>query len=32
MRDFLLVDPIHEVDKTGWPSVKKPEWNPSGER
>jgi Coenzyme PQQ synthesis protein D (PqqD) len=20
MRDFLLVDPIHEVDQTGWPS------------
>jgi hypothetical protein len=20
MRDFLLVDPIHEVDETGWPS------------
>ena len=25
MRDFLLVDPIHEVDETGWPRVKKPE-------
>jgi hypothetical protein len=22
MRDFLLVDPIHEVDQTGWPSRK----------
>ncbi len=22
MRDFLLVDPIHEVDQTGWPSPK----------
>jgi hypothetical protein len=22
MRDFLLVDPIHEVDETGWPSAK----------
>lgn len=22
MRDFLLVDPIHEVDETGWPSPK----------
>lgn len=20
MRDFLLVDPIHEVDRTGWPA------------
>jgi Coenzyme PQQ synthesis protein D (PqqD) len=23
MRDFLLVDPIHEVDRTGWPAQKK---------
>ena len=22
MQGFLLVDPIHEVDETGWPSVK----------
>ncbi len=22
MRDFLLVDPIHEVDQTGWPHPK----------
>jgi Coenzyme PQQ synthesis protein D (PqqD) len=22
MRDFLLVDPIHEVDRTGWPRRK----------
>jgi hypothetical protein len=22
MQDFLLVDPIHEVDETGWPSQK----------
>ena len=22
MQDFLLVDPIHEVDESGWPSVK----------
>ena len=22
MQDFLLVDPIHEVDETGWPSPK----------
>jgi len=22
MQDLLLLDPIHEVDKTGWPSVK----------
>jgi Coenzyme PQQ synthesis protein D (PqqD) len=22
MRDFLLVDPIHDVDQTGWPSRK----------
>ena len=25
MRDFLLVDPIHEVDETGWPSRKVPQ-------
>lgn len=24
MRGFLLVDPIHEVDQTGWPSLKTP--------
>jgi len=24
MRGFLLVDPIHEVDETGWPNVKPP--------
>jgi hypothetical protein len=24
MRDFLLVDPIHEVDEVGWPSRKTP--------
>ena len=23
MQDLLLLDPIHEVDETGWPSVKK---------
>ena len=23
MRDLLLIDPIHEVDETGWPEVKK---------
>jgi hypothetical protein len=22
MQDLLLLDPIHEVDETGWPSVK----------
>jgi hypothetical protein len=25
MRDFLLVDPIHEVDASGWPSREDPE-------
>ena len=23
MQDLLLLDPIHEVDETGWPSIKK---------
>jgi Coenzyme PQQ synthesis protein D (PqqD) len=25
MRDFLLVDPIHEVDETGWPDRRTPQ-------
>ncbi|HUF10498.1 MAG TPA: PqqD family protein [Rhodothermales bacterium] len=29
MRDLLLIDPIHEVDETGWPRVKKESDDPS---
>ena len=29
MRDLLLIDPIHEVDDTGWPETKKDEDEPS---
>ncbi len=25
MQDLLLLDPIHEVDETGWPNVKQPD-------
>lgn len=25
MQDLLLLDPIHEVDETGWPNVKPPD-------
>jgi hypothetical protein len=25
MQDLLLLDPIHEVDATGWPSIKPPQ-------
>jgi hypothetical protein len=30
MQDLLLLDPIHEVDETGWPSARLP--NPSGKQ
>ncbi len=29
MRDLLLIDPIHEVDESGWPQVKKDPEDPS---
>ena len=32
MRDLLLIDPIHEVDETGWPRVKKESEDPSAEQ
>jgi hypothetical protein len=25
MRDLLLMDPVHEVDETGWPNPKPPD-------
>jgi len=25
MQDLLLLDPIHEVDETGWPNIKQPD-------
>ena len=28
MQDLLLLDPIHEVDETGWPNSKRPATNP----
>jgi hypothetical protein len=31
MQELLLVDPIHEVDETGWPNVDKPLGKPSTE-
>lgn len=29
MRDLLLIDPIHEVDESGWPQTKKQSDDPS---
>jgi hypothetical protein len=31
MQELLLVDPIHEVDETGWPNVANPISEPSSE-
>lgn len=31
MQELLLVDPIHEVDETGWPNVANPVFKPPSE-
>ena len=32
MQDLILLDPIHEVDETGWPNVKNEPGNPDDEK